>query len=187
MIYLIRLADKLDIDLEEAVQEKMKLNEKNYPLELAKDNAIKYNDNRANSHIQRVHKIIGKNIKNKKIAVLGVTFKPNTDDMRDSTSLKMIPYLSKKGALINYYDPSGEKKELKKIKNCFFKKNIMSNCINTDLIILLTEWDEFKTIDFKRVIKNKKFKVFDLRNLYNPEEMRTNKIEYYSFHCRFAK
>ena len=56
----------------------------------------------------------------------------------------------------------------------------MSNCINTDLIILLTEWDEFKTIDFKRVIKNKKFKVFDLRNLYNPEEMRTNKIEYYS-------
>ena len=141
---------------------------------------IKSNNDRVNLLINRIHKILGSNLRNKKISFLGVTFKPNTDDMRDSTSLKMIPYLSKKGALINYYDPSGEKKELKKIKNCFFKKNIMSNCINTDLIILLTEWDEFKTIDFKRVIKNKKFKVFDLRNLYNPEEMRTNKIEYYS-------
>ena len=92
----------------------------------------------------------------------------------------MIPYLSKKGALINYYDPSGEKKEFKKIKNCFFKKNIKSNCINADLVILLTEWDEFKTIDFKKIIKNKRFKVYDLRNLYNADEMRINKIEYYS-------
>ena len=65
---------------------------------------------------------MGKSLRNKKIIFLGVTFKPNTDDMRDSTSLKMIPYLSKKGALINYYDPSGEKQVFKKIKN--FRKKI---------------------------------------------------------------
>ena len=100
--------------------------------------------------------------------------------MRDSTSLKMIPYLSKKGALINYYDPSGEKKEFKKIRNCFFKKNIISNCINADLIILLTEWDEFKTIDFKKIVRNNKFKVYDLRNLYSAKEMKKKKIKYYS-------
>tara|TARA_X000001036_G_scaffold329790_1_gene308481 strand:+ start:835 stop:2139 length:1305 start_codon:yes stop_codon:yes gene_type:complete len=141
---------------------------------------IKSNYDRVNLLTNRIHKILGSNLKNKKISFLGVTFKPNTDDMRDSTSLKMIPYLSKKGALINYYDPSGEKKEFKKIRNCFFKKNIISNCINADLIILLTEWDEFKTIDFKKIIKNKKFKVYDLRNLYNAEEMRANKIEYFS-------
>ena len=141
---------------------------------------IKSNSDRVNLLTYRIHKILGSNLRNKKISFLGVTFKPNTDDMRDSTSLKMIPYLSKKGALINYYDPSGEKKEFKKIKNCFFKNNIKSNCNNADLIILLTEWDEFKTIDFKKMVKNKKFKVYDLRNLYNPNEMKLNKIKYYS-------
>ena len=141
---------------------------------------IKSNHDRVNLLTYKIHKILGSNLKNKKISFLGVTFKPNTDDMRDSTSLKMIPYLSKKGAIINYYDPSGEKKELKKIKNCSYRNNIKNNCYNADLVILLTEWDEFKTIDFKKVIKNKKFKVYDLRNLYSPEEMRRNKIKYYS-------
>ena len=141
---------------------------------------IKSNNDRVNLLTYKIHKILGSNLKSKKISFLGVTFKPNTDDMRDSTSLKMIPYLSKKGAIINYYDPSGEKKELKKIKNCSYKNNIKNNCYKADLVILLTEWDEFKTIDFKKVVKNKKFKVYDLRNLYNPEEMRKNKIKYYS-------
>ncbi len=141
---------------------------------------VRSNAERVNLLTYRIHKIIGSNLKNKKISFLGVTFKPNTDDMRDSTSLKMIPYLSKKGALINYYDPSGAKKELDKIKNCNFKKNIDENCYNVDLIILLTEWDEFKTVNFKKVVKNKNFKVYDLRNLYDPDEMKRNKIEYYS-------
>ncbi len=141
---------------------------------------IKSNQDRINLLTHRIHRIIGSNIKNKKISFLGVTFKPNTDDMRDSTSLKMIPYLSKKGAVINYYDPSGEKKEFKKVKNCFYKNNISSNCKNSDLIILLTEWDEFKTVDFKKVVKNKKFKIYDLRNLYNPAEMSRKKIKYFS-------
>ena len=141
---------------------------------------IKSNHDRVNLLTYKVHKILGSNLKNKKISFLGVTFKPNTDDMRDSTSLKMIPYLSKKGAIINYYDPSGEKNEFRKIKNCSYKNNIKNNCNNSDLIILLTEWDEFKTIDFKKIVKNNKFKVYDLRNLYNPEEMKRNKIKYYS-------
>ena len=66
------------------------------------------------------------------------------------------------------------------MKNCFFKDNIKDNCLNCDLVILLTEWDEFKTIDFKKIIKNTKFKIYDLRNLYNPEEMKKNNIKYYS-------
>ena len=141
---------------------------------------IKSNHDRVNLLTYKIHKILGSNLKNKKISFLGVTFKPNTDDMRDSTSLKMIPYLSKKGAIINYYDPSGEKNEFRKIKNCYYKNNIKNNCNNSDLVILLTEWDEFKTIDFKKIVKNNKFKVYDLRNLYNPDEMKRNKIKYYS-------
>ena len=128
----------------------------------------------------RVHKILGNNLKNKKISILGVTFKPNTDDMRDSTSLKMIPYYCKKGAKVSYYDPSGEKKEFMKIKNCEFKNNIKKNCHEADLIILLTEWDEFKSIDFKRINKKKNLKIYDLRNLYDQEEMKKNKLKYYS-------
>ena len=141
---------------------------------------IKSNHDRINFLTQRVHKILGSKIKNKKISFLGVTFKPNTDDMRDSTSLKMIPYLCKKGARVNYYDPSGEKNEFKNLKNCYFKNNINSNCNKADLVILLTEWDEFKSLNFKKIIKNNKFKIYDLRNLYNPEEMKRNNIKYYS-------
>ena len=141
---------------------------------------IKSNHKRVDLLKQRIHKILGSNLKNKKISFLGVTFKPNTDDMRDSTSLIMIPYLCKKGAKVNYYDPSGEKEIFKKIKNCFYKRDIKNNCLNADLIVLLTEWDEFKTIDFRKIVKNNKFKVYDLRNLYNPIEMKKNKIKYFS-------
>tara|TARA_A100001011_G_scaffold370345_1_gene426528 strand:- start:367 stop:1659 length:1293 start_codon:yes stop_codon:yes gene_type:complete len=141
---------------------------------------IKSNHKRVELLKQRIHKILGPNIKNKKISFLGVTFKPNTDDMRDSSSLKMIPYLCKKGAKVNYYDPSGEKENFRKFKNCIFKQDVKSNCLNADLIILLTEWDEFKTIDFKKIVKNKNFKLYDLRNLYSPIEMKKNKIQYYS-------
>ena len=141
---------------------------------------IKSNHKRVDLLKQRIHKILGSNLKNKKISFLGVTFKPNTDDMRDSTSLIMIPYLCKKGAKVNYYDPSGEKEIFKKIKNCFYKRDIKNNCLNADLIVLLTEWDEFKSIDFRKIVKNNKFKVYDLRNLYNPIEMKKNKIKYFS-------
>jgi UDPglucose 6-dehydrogenase len=141
---------------------------------------IKSNHDRVDLLTKRVHKILGNNLKDKRISLLGVTFKPNTDDMRDSTSLKMIPYLCKKGSIVSYYDPTGEKKEFKNLTNCRFKKNIKDNCINADLIILLTEWDEFKSIDFKKVVKKKNFKIYDLRNLYTAYEMKQNKIKYYS-------
>ncbi len=141
---------------------------------------IKSNYDRAILHTNRLNEILGPKIKNKKIAFLGVTFKPNTDDMRDSTSLKMIPYLSKKGAKVSYYDPSGEKKEFTKFTNCNFKKNVTENCKHADLIILHTEWDEFKIIDFKKICKNKQLKIYDLRNLYNIDYMKRKKIKYYS-------
>ena len=141
---------------------------------------ISSNQKRVKLLTNRAHKILGNNLKNKRISFLGVTFKPNTDDMRDSTSLKMIPYYCKKGAKVSYYDPSGEKKIFSKIKNCIYKKNIKDNCKDSDLIILLTEWDEFKSIDFKKINKNKNLKIYDLRNLYDPNEMKKNKIKYYS-------
>ena len=142
-------------------------------------NVIKSNENRKNLLLQKVHNIIGKNIKKKKITFLGVTFKPNTDDMREASSLKMFPYLSKKGALINYNDPSGKKKILDKIKNVKFHKNISSACYKTDLIIIHTEWNDFKSLNFKNLVKKKNFIVYDMRNIYSPEKMFKNGIKYF--------
>tara|TARA_Y100000590_G_scaffold405590_1_gene494039 strand:+ start:5638 stop:6918 length:1281 start_codon:yes stop_codon:yes gene_type:complete len=140
---------------------------------------IKSNDNRRNLLTNRVKKILIKT-KGKKIAFLGVTFKANTDDMRESTSLSMISSLSKAGAKIFYYDPSGEKKELSKIKNVKFSTNITHCCKNVDLIIIHTDWDEFKSLDFKKINKGKKIKLFDMRNLYSTKKMRLKGITYHS-------
>ena len=91
--------------------------------------------------------------------------------MRDSVSLKMIPYLCKKGSKINYYDPTGPKEAFNNIKNCNYSNNIKDACKKVDLVVLHTEWDEFKSLEFNEIIKNKNFKIFDLRNLYNFNDM----------------
>ena len=118
---------------------------------------IKSNEKRSILLLKRVFNILNGKVKNKKICFLGVTFKANTDDMRDSSCLRMIPSLIKKGAKINYFDPTGEKNELKKIKNVNFSDNINSAIKNSDLIIIHTEWNDFKSINFKKVVQNQKF------------------------------
>ena len=141
---------------------------------------IKSNENRSSLLLKRVFDILEGKVKKKKICFLGVTFKANTDDMRDSSCLAMIPSLIKKGALINYFDPTGEKNEFTKLKNVNFSKNINIAIKDSDLIIIHTEWNDFKSINFKKVVKNKKFKIFDLRNIYSLSKMKENKIKYFS-------
>ncbi len=141
---------------------------------------IKSNHNRKILLTKRIGKILNNKIKNKKITVLGVTFKANTDDMRESSALVLIPYLLTKGAIVRYYDPSGPKKDFKKNKNLKFEKTLNLACAGTDLIIINTEWDEFKSIDFKKVVKKNNFKIYDMRNLYNPSELKKRNIKYYS-------
>ena len=140
---------------------------------------IKSNERRSSLLLKRVSDLLRGKVKNKKICFLGVTFKANTDDMRDSSSISMIPSLIRKGAKINYYDPSGEKKEFKKIKNVIFSENIKSAIRNSDLIIIHTEWNEFKSINFNKDVMNKKFILFDMRNIYSPNKMKDQKIKYF--------
>ena len=141
---------------------------------------IKSNEKRRILLNERVKKILSNKIKNKKIAFLGVTFKPNTDDMRQSSSLVMIPFLLKKGAIINYYDPSGKKKEFAKHRNLLFCSNVYDACEKVDLVIIHTEWEEFKALDFRKLYKKKKFKIYDMRNLYSVEFMKKKGFNYYS-------
>ncbi len=143
------------------------------------NNVINSNNNRSELLIKRIHKILKNKIKNKKITFLGVTFKANTDDMRESASLKMIPYLNRKGAKIRYYDPTGTKKEFAKLKNVQFKNNIIDACEKSDLIIIHTEWNEFKLIDLKKIVKKRDFIIYDMRNIYSPEKMKKQNIKYF--------
>ena len=99
--------------------------------------------------------------------------------MRDSSSLTMIPSLSKKGAIIRYFDPTGYKKEFKEIKNVSYVNSIKKSLEGADLVIIHTEWNDFKSINFKRDIKNKKFKIFDMRNIYSPAKMKLQKVKYF--------
>ena len=141
---------------------------------------IKSNENRSNLLLNRVYEILNKKIKNKKITFLGVTFKANTDDMRDSSSLSMIPALAKKGAKIKYFDPTGYKKEFSKIKNVYNANTIKESLDSSDLVIIHTEWNDFKSINFSNLVKSKKLIIFDMRNIYSPEKIRKQGFKYHS-------
>ena len=119
---------------------------------------IRSNENRSNILLNRVYEILNKKVKNKKITFLGVTFKANTDDMRDSSSLTMIPSLSKKGAIIRYFDPTGKKKDFDKIKNVSYESSIKKSVEGSDLVIIHTEWNDFKSINFKTLLRAKNLK-----------------------------
>ncbi len=141
---------------------------------------IKSNKNRSNILLNRVYEILNKKIKNKKITFLGVTFKANTDDMRDSSSLTMVPALSRKGAIIKYYDPTGYKKEFEKIKNVSYANSIKKSVESSDLVIIHTEWNDFKSINFKNLVKGKKFMIYDMRNIYSPSKIKAQGFKYFS-------
>ena len=137
------------------------------------------NDNRRLLSIKKVIQIVNNNFNNKIITFLGVTFKPNTDDMREASSISMIKYLNKKKCKIRYYDPSGEKFEFKNLKNVTYYEDLRNACLNSDLIILHTEWNEFKSLNFKKLVKKRNFKIYDMRNLYSPDKMRKSNIKYF--------
>ncbi len=141
---------------------------------------IKSNENRKLLLTKKIKKILKNKIKNKHVTFLGVTFKPNTDDMREASSLLMIPYLNKLGSKVRYFDPSGEKKVFKNLKNVKFFNDISTACYKSDLIIIHTEWNEFKLLNFKKIVKKKQFIIYDMRNVYSPTKMYKDKIKYFS-------
>ena len=140
---------------------------------------IKSNKNRSNILLKRVDQILNNKLKNKKMSFLGVTFKANTDDMRDSSSLIMIPSLSKRGAVVRYYDPTGFKKEFEKNKNVFYENSIKKTIEGSDLVIIHTEWNDFKSINFKSLAKKKKFIIYDMRNIYSANKIKDQGLKYF--------
>ncbi len=135
------------------------------------------NENRINNI---ANKIIKKIDKNSQITLLGLSFKPNTDDIRESTSLKLAKILSEKGYTINCFDPvsiNNTKKEFHKLK---YFQNSFDACHGSHALIIGTEWDEFKKLNFKEIAKVLKQKnIFDLRNILDSNELEKLGYSYY--------
>lgn len=142
---------------------------------------VEINDRRKKQMAERVIAACGGSVKGKTIAVLGLTFKPNTDDMRDSPSLDIIPALQAAGAKIRAFDPAGieeAKKHLKDVDYCDGPYHAMDGA---DAVVLITEWDEFRALDFRRIKELLKSPVFiDLRNVYRPASMAEQGFAYHS-------
>lgn len=153
----------------------------NSPLSIV-NTVINFNENRKKNIENNIYKILNNKIKNKLICFLGVTFKANTDDLRDSSAINLIFKFIKKGAKINYYEPSGNKEILDKQKNVNYFNDLYSSTKNVDLIVIHTEWDEFKNLNFSKIKNNrKKIIIYDLRNLYDNSYFNNkNNIIYYS-------
>jgi len=133
---------------------------------------INVNDSRKEAMAERVIHACGGSVAGKTLAVLGVTFKPNTDDMRDSPSLDIIPALQKAGATIRAFDPEGMKEAAKMMDNVNFCANAYETMEGADAIVLVTEWNEFRALDLPRVKSLLRTPtVIDLRNIYKPEDM----------------
>ena len=130
------------------------------------------NKDRKLSMAGRIMNACGGSVDGKAIAVLGLAFKPNTDDMRDSPSLDIIPELQKKGAYVQAYDPEamGEAAEL--LSDVDYKANAYETIEGADALVIVTEWDQFRALDLARV-KNLLSSpiIVDLRNIYVPQEM----------------
>ena len=140
---------------------------------------INSNKSRYKILISKINKIMKNKLKSKNITFLGVTFKPGTDDMREAASLKLIPYLINKGCNVSYYEPTGIKDNFNNDKVKYIN-NTKEACKKADLIIIHTEWNEFKQLNLKKISNKKNYKIYDLRNLYSPVKMKKNKINYFS-------
>ncbi len=144
------------------------------------ESVILGNENRKKNISKKILDKLDKQSENQ-IGILGVTFKAETDDMRESPSLIVIPDLQENGMNISVYDPEGEKEASKLIKNVNWKKTAYEAAENVDCLVILTDWEEFKNLDLNK-LKNsmKRPLIYDFRNIFDPDMMTELGFEYFS-------
>ena len=145
------------------------------------ETVVKVNDTRKERMAARVVRACGGSVAGKTIAVLGLTFKPNTDDMRDSPSLVIVPALRRAGATIRAYDPEGMEEAKKLIDGITFCEGAYEAMEGADALVIITEWNEFRALDLKRVKELLRSPaIIDLRNIYKQAEMAEAGFYYFS-------
>lgn len=142
---------------------------------------VEVNDQRKQAMAGRIIEACGGDVSGKTIAILGLTFKPNTDDMRESPSLDIIPALQKAGAKIRAYDPEGMEEAKPLLSEITYCSDAYETLEGADALAILTEWNQFRALDLHRVKTMLKTPVFvDLRNIYRPAEMQERGFSYHS-------
>jgi UDPglucose 6-dehydrogenase len=149
------------------------------PLRLI-ETTVAVNDARKAAMADKIAKALGGDVAGKTIGLLGLTFKPNTDDMRDAPSLAIVPALQAMGATVQAFDPEGHE-AVALLKGVDFKANAYEVAQGADAVVLITEWDQFRALDLDRLKAGMRQPVLvDLRNVYNPAEMKTRGFHYVS-------
>ncbi len=142
---------------------------------------VEVNENRKHRMAGRIINACQGNVSGRNIAVLGLTFKPNTDDMRDAPSLAIIPNLQGAGAKVRAYDPEGMPEARKLLNDVMFCDSAYDTMVDADCLVILTEWNEFRSLDLDRVRGLMRNAVMvDLRNIYRPEEVAAAGFNYTS-------
>ncbi len=143
------------------------------------ETVIKINEERKTAMAQKIIRACGGSVKDKKIAVLGVTFKPNTDDMRDAPSLVIIPALQAAGAQVVICDPEGRKEGEKLLPGCAWVETPYLAAKDADAVALITEWNIFRGLDLDKIAAQLAQPVFiDLRNIYHNDEVSAAGLKY---------
>ena len=142
---------------------------------------VAINDARKKKMAERVIDACGGSLKDKTVAVLGLTFKPNTDDMRDAPSLDIVPALQAGGARVRAFDPAGTHEAKALLKDVDYVEGPYQALEGADAVVIITEWDEFRALDLARLKSLMKTPVMiDLRNIYRPDEMAEAGVQYHS-------
>ncbi|MGX9429072.1 MULTISPECIES: UDP-glucose dehydrogenase family protein [Bradyrhizobium] len=143
------------------------------------ETVVSVNDQRKRAMARKVANAFGGNIRGKTIAVLGVTFKPNTDDMRDAPSIPLITALQDMGATIRAFDPVGMEQAKKVFENVTFCRDAYDCARGSHAIVIVTEWEQFRALDLKKMATIMATPVIvDLRNIYSPEDVTRNGFHY---------
>ncbi len=145
------------------------------------ETTVEVNDARKKAMADRVIAALGGSAEGKTVTLLGLAFKPNTDDMRDAPSLDIAPALIAAGAHVQAYDPESMAEAKKLLPDLDYKADAYQACEGAHAIVILTEWDQFRALDLDRVkLLAREPVVIDLRNVYKPEEMRRRGFRYTS-------
>jgi UDPglucose 6-dehydrogenase len=139
------------------------------------------NDERKIAMAARIEKAVGGSLRDKTVAVLGVTFKPNTDDMRDAPSLIIVPMLQEKGAVVRAYDPQGQKHGGPLLPGVVWVESALAAAQDADVTVVLTEWNEFRALNLDALKKTMRgAALVDLRNVFQPAEAADAGLSYSS-------
>ncbi|MEQ8557997.1 MAG: UDP-glucose/GDP-mannose dehydrogenase family protein [Henriciella sp.] len=155
-------------------------NEAGCPVRIV-DTVVEVNDRRKKAMAEKIIKAMGGDVKGKTVGVLGLAFKPNTDDMRDAPSLDIIPALIEAGAIVRAYDPESMHEAQKLMTGLDYADDAYGAIDGADAMVIITEWDQFRALDLDRVKETLKSNVVvDLRNIYAPEDMAKRGFDYIS-------